>query len=138
MAKKPGIIISNLNTDWKRLKRHLPIRLGERVLRFFELSFKKEGFTDASFEPWAKRKKETPQTTGKPVLVSESHLRDSLEVKQSNFKRTVIATEGIPYANRHNFGKNGMTKRQFIGDSKILDKGVEKLIADEINKSLIK
>lgn len=121
----------------EHLKRKVPKIIGERARRFFELSFKREGFTDTSFVKWARREKETSLSTGKKVLSDTGQLANSIRRSKTTAKKVVVSSRGIFYANFHNNPAGGATQRQFMGNSKVLEKGLQKRIEKEL-KDIIK
>lgn len=132
--KQNKISLTPIITAQLKAKKVLPIILGERARRFFELSFKKEGFTNESFNPWKKRKRETKRSTGKKILSDKGILSNSIRRRHTSFNRTIISSKGIRYANYHNKGTKITPKRQFIGNSKKLEKGLQKLAEYELKK----
>lgn len=118
------------------LKNNVPKILGERARRFFELSFQKQGFTDTGFNKWARRKRETKRSIGKKVLSNTGMLKKSIRRTKTTSKQIRISSVGIRYANIHNSGIGKMTKRQFMGNSVTLEKGLRKRIEREIKKAI--
>lgn len=126
----------------KHLKNNVPKIIGERARRFFELSFRKQGFTDTGFSKWKRRKREykgnaktgRAPSFGKNTLSNRGFLRKSIKRTKTTKKQIRISSVGIPYANIHNQGIGKMPKRQFIGNSKTLEKGLQKRIEHEIKK----
>ena len=91
--------------DFRRLARealqNLPKRIGEEARAFFVQSFVKQGFTDASFISWVKRKDVLPHKILNQSLV----LKNSIRISQADFEKVVIsAGEGLNYAAIHNEG----------------------------------
>ena len=120
----------------RHFKNNVPKIIGERARRFFELSFIKEGFTDSGFSKWAKRKKETKRSIGKKILSGRGFLKGSIRRTKTTPKQIRISSVGVAYANTHNQGIGRMPKRQFIGNSRTLEKGLQKRIEYEIRKFL--
>ena len=129
-------------------KRTLPIALGALARKFFLDSFKKGGFTDVGFKRWKRRRKRLPKGRTSPTLreaatlQKSGTLRDSIKVRPATFKRTRIFTN-LVYAAIHNFGLQGlafgkhpfkMPQREFIGNSRVLEKKLERRILKEVNK----
>lgn len=117
-------------------KNNVPKIIGERARRFFELSFIKQGFTDSGFSKWAKRKKETKRSIGKKILSGRGFLKGSIRRTKTTPKQIRISSVGVAYANIHNQGRGKMPKRQFMGNSRTLEKGLQKRIEHEIRKFL--
>lgn len=112
----------------KRLNSHGPFILGKFAVNWFKLGFKKEGGqTDDSRSGWAKRKG-GPRNEGRNILVDKGNLKRSIKIRKRKFNRIVIGTSGIPYARYHNEG-DGIIKREFIGESRELERKLERKIA---------
>lgn len=73
-----------------------------KALNFFKDSFHKQGWTDASFVPWEKRKDD--QRPGGAVLTQTGNLRDSLQVLRRSATKIEFGTHS-PYAKAHNEGE---------------------------------
>lgn len=127
-------------------------------LNHFEESFENEGFTDNALVKWKKRtttnKKGRDITKyrtnrvgkrgdlnsygrkneGRAILTGHAtggnKLRHSL--KATKISEGVEFSTDKEYAERHNEGKDGMPKRQFMGASKTLNKNIK----DKIDKEL--
>lgn len=85
----------------KEALKDAPKDVSQRARAFFMSSFIKEGFTDASFIPWVKRK----DTETHKILSRSLILRNSINIDQADLKRIKIsAGNGIPYAAIHNNG----------------------------------
>lgn len=131
-------------------------------LQWFDDSFQKQGFTDAGFQPWQKRKND--KSPGRAVLIDTTFLRKSLSVLEED-ENTITFGTHVPYAGLHNNGErlraiqyvrahhnnNFMgtgkrvqiqahtrkidtkyPKRQFIGESKLMMEGLDKWLINEI------
>lgn len=129
-------------------KRTLPVVLGALAKNFFLEAFRKGGFTDIGFKRWDRRKKRLPRGRWSPTqlepatLIKTGKLRRSIKVRPATFRKTRIFTNLI-YAAIHNFGLIGkafgkhkfkMPKREFIGNSRVLERKLEKRILKEVNK----
>ena len=134
MSRSKKLSFDQLVKADKHLQKKVPKIIGERARRFFELSFKKQGFTDNGFSAWSRRKKETRLSTGKKVLSSTGMLANSIRRTKTTPRKVVISSVGLKYANIHNSGVGNMPKRKFIGNSKTLEKGLEKRIEHELKK----
>lgn len=130
-------------------------------LQWFDDSFQNQGFTDASFEPWEKRK-EPDRRPGGAILVDTTFLRKSLDVLEETDNSMSFGTH-VPYAGLHNNGgrmrlvqyvrahhrtRNGkreqvkghsrkidtkFPKRQFIGESKQMMDGLDQWLLNQIS-----
>lgn len=129
-------------------KRTLPVILGKVAKNFFLATFRKGGFTDVGFKRWKQRRKRlgrgrtSPTLKEAATLVLTGKLRRSIKVRPATFKRTRIFTN-LVYAAIHNFGLEGlafgkapfkMPEREFIGNSRTLERKLERRVLLEINK----
>ena len=131
-------------------------------LQWFDDSFQNQGFTDASFVAWDKRK-EPDRRNGGAILTDTTFLRKSLAVLNENEKQIAFGTH-VPYAGVHNFGlrvraiqnvrahhrnRNGkreqvkpfsrkidikFPERKFIGESKLMMEGLDDWFLKEVEK----
>jgi phage gpG-like protein len=123
---------------FQQVKAKLPLIVGNIALNHFLESFDKGGFTDSGFQKWKARKRED---RGRAILVKTGALRDALVIKgRPNFNRIVIG-DYVPYAAVHNDGLRAgrgkgfqMPKRQFVGDSKVMNRTAIRAIINQINK----
>lgn len=123
-------------------KQTLPKILANEAKNFFLEGFRKGGFTDNGFKKWAPRFKRLSRTLvsrterepSNLIGAGSGKLRRSIAVRIATFLRIVIGTSGIPYAARHNLGLKNMPQRQFIGDSKRLERELERRIFKEMDK----
>ena len=103
----------------------------------FAGSFRNGGFTDRAIQPWPARKKvETPK---RALLIKTGTLRRQATKGQVIGNR-VTFTIGVPYGKVHNEGLRAgrgagfqMPKRQFIGDSQVLNERIERKIKAFLN-----
>lgn len=143
----------------KRLKRELPGVVGNHARSFFLENFRKGGFYDKAFVPWAKRKithryyrntdrkgvagegkynnlklsKAGKGDAGRALLVKTGKLRRGIAVLAKGDGYVVIGNR-VPYAGYHNDGVEGrLPKRQFIGESEKLSAEIKELI---VNRAL--
>lgn len=130
--------ISNLKRANMVQKKVIPRIVAERARRFFELSFKNEGFTDKSLKKWPKRKRETRETRDEKVLYIRGYLKRSIRRTKMTPREVRIASVGISYANYHNNGTRKHPVRRFIGNSRVLEKGIQKIIERELKKAATK
>lgn len=134
---------------FKAQKRTLPIKLGKTAKNFFLDTFRRSGFTDFNFKRWVPRRKRLPKGRTSPTQIEESNLtktgklKRSIRVRPATFRLTRVFTDLI-YAAIHNFGLQGlafgkhsfkMPERKFIGNSKVLEKELEKQIFRELDKA---
>lgn len=131
-------------------------------LQWFDDSFKNQGFTDAAFKAWPKRKND--KEPGRAILVKTTFLRKSLGILDEDENSITFGTH-VPYAAVHNNGlrvravqnvrahhrrsKYGNTyqvkahtrqmntkfpERKFIGHSNKMMTGLDNWIKDELVK----
>jgi phage gpG-like protein len=122
--------------ELQRTRQYLPILVGNQAKNHFLRGFRNGGFTDATLEPWAARKKADKNPKPRAILVKTGHLRGSIRVKVATFQKIEIGAYGIPYAVYHNQGVGKMPKRKFIGESKTLNRNIRALINREFIKIL--
>ncbi len=135
--------------QFKREKSILPRILGNMAKNHFLENFRKKGFVDQRLKRWPKRfkrlRKGRVSRTQKETatLIKKGRLRRSIRVRKANFRIIRIATAGVRYAAIHNFGLKGkafgkhefdMPERKYIGDSRKLEKKLEKRVFREIDK----
>ncbi len=129
-------------------KRSLPVVLGNVAKNFFLATFRKGGFTDVGFKRWEQRRKRLGRGRTSPTLKEAANLtltgklKRSIKVRPATFKLTRIFTN-LVYAGIHNFGLQGlafgkakfkMPEREFIGNSRVLEKELERRAFREIDK----
>jgi len=131
-------------------------------LQWFDDSFQNQGFTDASFQAWEKRK-EPDRRSGGAILIDTAFLRKSLQVLGETQRNIEFGTHA-PYAGLHNNGERMRViqnvrahhrtrkgkreqvkahtrkmdtkypKRQFIGASKQMMDGLDTWLLKEVEK----
>lgn len=72
-------------------------------LQWFDDSFQNQGFTDASFQAWAKRK-DPDRRPGGAILIDTTFLRKSLDILRETEDQMEFGTH-TPYASLHNNGE---------------------------------
>jgi phage gpG-like protein len=90
---------------FKQLKKELPIITGEESVKFFQDSFRRQGFLNQTVEKWAPRKSKRRGA----ILVKSGRLRRDIQRGYTSWNRTVIKTS-VPYAKVHNEGFKGIVK----------------------------
>lgn len=131
-------------------------------LQWFDDSFQNQGFTDAAFQAWQKRK-EPDRRPGGAILIDTTFLRKSLAVLEED-KTSISFGTHVPYAGLHNNGgklraiqnvrgfhrvRKGkreqvrpftrkinaqFPKRKFIGESQQMMQGLDNWLLNEIEK----
>lgn len=128
--------------------------------KLIQQNFQDEGFNDGSLEAWKARAttdkrgrditryrsnrrgkiggltKYGRKNQGRPILTGHASggnkLRHSFKTSRTN-KQVRFYTHKN-YAKRHNEGKDGMPKRQFMGESKTLTKNIERELTQQLDK----
>jgi len=138
VRKKGSFKLPATIRQFKSKKSILPRQVGNVAKNHFLGSFRDAGFTDRTLQRW-----ENKQKGGSSNLTKSGKLRRSIRVKTATFARTVIGTAQVVYAAIHNFGLQGlafgksvftMPKRQFIGNSVVMDRKIVRKIQKEVNK----
>jgi len=129
-------------------------------INFMQENFENEGFTDGGVQKWKPRKTTDKQgrdltryrtnrrgragsltkfgqkNQGRALLTGHdtggNKLRHSFKTRRDKSK--VVFYTHKKYAKRHNEGLDGMPKRQFIGNSKTLEKNIEKQLTFHLDK----
>jgi phage gpG-like protein len=140
----------------------LPTLVGNVALNFFDDSFQREGFIDKRVNKWKPRRFNDKTKGSRKTLVKSGRLRRSLRMR--TLVNSVIISTNVPYAQIHNEGgrvqgsftvrahrrktKGGSTsvrshqrnvnidipKRQFMGQSDLLDKRIEMLVTNALDQ----
>lgn len=122
----------------KQFKKEIPDKLNKQAIRFFKYTFTESGWTDDSYSPWQKRKRNYPHK----ILLKSGSLKRSIHNSLKTFEKIIIISN-LPYSAIHNEGLMGnafgkypfrMPKRQFMGDSTTLRKEQQKLVLDTFAK----
>jgi len=121
---------------FKRNKRALIRDISRNSKNFFqETNFKNQAFTDVPRKRWKNLKRPRRDGSTKPILVDTGKLKNSakFQVIGSNRGRVRFTAK---YASFHNVGGGNLPKRQFSGESKILNKQNEKILLNYTSKYL--
>lgn len=132
---------------FKRESKKILVIAAEHAVQFFQENITgRQGFLDRKVEKWPKRKNKVDP--GRNILVGKgggSKLYKSISRTGLTSKKVIIGIKGKArvYASVHNFGlRSGrgkgftMPKRQFMGESKVLNKKIVRLIKARIKKIL--
>lgn len=127
--------------ELQTIKRTIPKIIGNTALNHFLKGFDDEAFSDTSerSDPWKKRKTLTKRDKvagRRNILVQSGALRRSIVVRRATWNRIIVGSYGIIYARRHNRGLKGMPKRQFIGESQILNNRIRSILLKAIDKAM--
>lgn len=118
----------------------------QMAISHFKKSFDIEGFNDSPVKKWKplKRKRSQPYTNNK-ILTKTGKLKNSLRSRSYVGSRVwwVDIYSNVEYASVHNEGlRSGrgrgfkMPKRQFMGNSRILDKKIQTRIDNRIKNAI--
>lgn len=117
----------------------------DMAISHFKKSFDLEAFNDQPLKKWKPLKRRRPQPySNNKILTKTGKLKNSLRARSYVGSRVwwVNLYSNVDYANVHNEGlRSGrgrgfkMPKRQFMGDSKILDKKIQTRIDNRIKKA---
>lgn len=139
MASKWGL--KEKLASLQKMKSTLPTKLANEAKNHFLKSFRDQGFTDNSLQRWKPRK--SNRDVGRGILIKTGKLRRSIKVSSVSWNRVVIGSYGLKYASVHNYGEMAgrgkgfkMPKRQFIGNSKQLEKRMKNMVNTEFGKIL--
>ena len=81
-----------------------PRALGSIAVSFFKQSFRNQGFTNDTLEPWKPRSGN--KDNGRAILVKSGRLRNSIRIVKADTSVIIIGTD-VPYAKIHNRGYVG-------------------------------
>lgn len=135
IIKKGNINLEELEKKFKTFKKRTPVLIANEARNHFLQGFDKGGkMTDASRSGWKPRKRERKKDRGRPILVKIGDTRADIQKRRVSFEFTSVGTRNIPYAAYLNDGTEKMPQREFIGDSKELEKKIENIINKELEK----
>ena len=126
-------------------ERRIPLMVGNAGKSHFKSNFQKGGFVDQNLKKWkpAKRIGKAKGAKGQygTLLSARNYLYNSINYRVLPFQ--VIIFTRVPYAIVHNEGLHAgrgkgfkMPKRQFIGDSAVLNKQISDIIDKELRNIL--
>jgi hypothetical protein len=134
----------------KNLRKSFPEMLEDMSVRaenHFADSFRNEGFTDDTLQKWPKRKSlgrydDAARSNRRALLVKTGKMRNATRVRKLASRKEVRvfndakSAKGFPYPKVHNEGLGNMPKRQFIGNSRQLNRKIKKDIVKTIKRAL--
>ena len=127
--------IKGLQSQFNNFKNNIPVIIANVALNHFLEGFRKGGYqTDDSRSGWAGRKSRTRRNIGRALLVNTGALRNDILRREVNSKRIVIGTRNIAYASVHNEGTERMPKREFLGNSTVLNNKITSIIKNKLSK----
>lgn len=140
MAKGKRWKMKKKLAEMRKFERAVPKQVGNMMLNHFLQSFDDEAFSDTrqSSDPWARRKRSTRQDrrTGRRrgLLIQSGSLKGSLRVNSATMKKIAVGSYGIEYATFHNNGDGRLPKRQFIGESQVLNRKIRTFIKRKLKQ----
>lgn len=118
-------------------RRVIKVEAGGMAVKHFKGNFRAQGFVDETVDPWKARKAPEKRKGSRAILVKSGHLRNSIRVLGTPRDTVIIGTRGVKYAKRHNEGLSKMPKRQFVGNSRLLEGRIHKLIDRNIKRAWV-
>ena len=126
-------------------ERKIPIKVGNAGKSHFKENFRRGGFVDKNLTKWkpAKRIGRAKGAKGQygTLLSARNYLYNSINYRALPYQ--VVIYTRVPYAIVHNEGLRAgrgkgfkMPKRQFIGDSAVLNNKISIIIDEELSKIL--
>lgn len=117
----------------------LPTKVGALAVEFYTKSFRRQGWLDERLERWPPRKKRRKKRgrrreRARAILIKKGTLQRSIRETGKGRRYVRVGTD-VVYAKRHNEGED-MPKRQFMGESKALDKLIERMIENDLKRIL--
>ena len=120
--------------QFKRNKRALMDDLAKNSLDFFQdTNFKNQAFTDVPRKRWKKLKKPRPDGSTRPILIRTGRLRRSGKKRTLSRSRSQVRFTA-PYASYHNEGTRKLPRRQFSGESRLLNRQNKKILVNYTSK----
>jgi len=133
-VKKIGSFgFKKFSSKFRSFKKTMPLIIANEAKNHFIEGFRKGGGqTDASRSGWRARKRADSNSRSRAILVKSGDLRADIKNREVNFNRIVVGTRNIAYAVAHNEGESPQPQREFIGDSKVLEMKIQRLIHREL------
>ena len=128
----------NFNALARKLRSQYPAileKMANNAVNHFKVdNFDAEAFIDEVPERWAPRKSKR-DNAGRRLLVKTGRGRAGIKVLSRTGNSVKIGTL-VPYMKYHNEGTARLPKRQFIGDSGVLQRKNGKVLNDAIDKTI--
>jgi hypothetical protein len=135
MPLKVKNTIPDLNKAAQRIKDTLPRQIANLAKNHFLDGFRRGGHqTDSSLSGWAQRKKQDKNKKRRAILIKSSSLKNDVDVRRTTFEEIVLGTKDVDYGEYHNEGTEKMPMREFLGDSKKLDRKILKFASRQFDK----
>jgi phage gpG-like protein len=119
--------MNQLKTDrtlknYSKMKRRLLRDMAITARDFFKVDvFEAQGFIDGGVKRWPPRKKEKKKDRGRKILVKTGKGRRSIRSRVMSANTARVMAHAV-YMGYHNRGDKPQPKRQFMGDSRELNK----------------
>lgn len=105
--------------DFPKIKSEIMRAIANNSVNFFKVTnFDADAFVDQPSQAWAPRKNNSDP--GRRLLVKTGRGRASIHTKTISANKITIVCD-TPYMNFHNEGTGILPKRQFMGESKVLN-----------------
>lgn len=114
------------------LKRQIIADTAVQLEQFVDQNFAEGGFYNTAFKKWKDRKN---GDKSRPVLVKSGDLRRAATDARRKGDGVEVRIN-LPYAQAHNEGTSKLPKRQFIGNSSVLQDLIERRIKMRITQFL--
>ena len=101
---KNSVKIDNQIKRLKGAKREIARIAATIAQDFFKESFRDQGWTDRTFDPWEKRSAGAPRNEGRNILVDSGRLSDSISIISQKWNNVEVGSVGLDYAQVHNEG----------------------------------
>ncbi len=126
-------------------ERRIPLKVGNAGKSHFKENFRRGGFVDKNLTKWKPAKRigiaKGAKSQYGTLLSARNYLYNSINYRVLPYQ--VIIFTRVPYAIVHNEGLRAgrgkgfkMPKRQFIGDSAVLNKQISEIIDKELSNIL--
>jgi len=120
-----------IKNDMKRLMRRM---CNDAVYQFRVVNFDRQGFVDGGVQKWKKRKSKK-DNSGRRLLVKTGAGRRSIRIMRLTSMKGVVEA-GANYMSYHNEGTARLPQRQFMGNSRNLEKKFQERIFEYIDSRL--
>jgi phage gpG-like protein len=141
-----------------RVYGQIPGRAATIAVNFSKERFRAQNWLDSRTEPWVKRKEGrrlARKNRGRAILVKSGRLKRSIRKIYVGSNRAIIGSD-VPYAAVHNYGsekqstgtynirtrrentsnRQGIPRRQFMGNSRALAQLIERDMSAQVLKAL--
>lgn len=117
--------LPNLPKDSKRFFSGLSRKVANMAKNHYREGFKRGGYmTDNSRGGWKERKRQDKDKRRRAILVKTGHLRRDVDIISISINTIVLGTRNTKYASYHNKGTDILPRREFLGDSRELNRDI--------------